>query len=541
MFNNTSIKSRLIFVLVLLSGLLLAIGLMGLISLANANAALKTVYEDRLVAVSLLDQVIRSINRTQLAITEGSNQEPARLPELASTVESELVLTGKAWNDYIATYLDPEEKILVAKFDLANKSLLDNGVNQVILASRNQDVKRVQDLIHGPMKTEYQVVRGILDSLIKLQIKVGKNQYEQSQNAYMRLRLVFAMLLAVGLTVAAMVGIWLIRSITHPVNYALQIAQAVAAGDLTRDVLVTSNNETGMLLQAMKEMTGSLERIVGEVRSGTDTISSASSQIAAGNLDLSSRTEQQASSLQETASSMEELTSTVKQNYENAVQANQLAVSASEVAQKGGEVVTDVIVKMASINESARKIVDIISVIDGIAFQTNILALNAAVEAARAGEQGRGFAVVATEVRNLAHRSASAAKEIKVLINDSVDKVDAGSKLVDQAGITMQEVVDSVKRVSDIVSEITSASQEQSTGIEQINHAITEMDNVTQQNASLVEEAAAAARAMQDQATNLAHVVSTFKTHALHTGQLLTRPSVARHGQNSPKYLPGGQ
>jgi methyl-accepting chemotaxis protein len=249
---------------------------------------------------------------------------------------------------------------------------------------------------------------------------------------------------------------------------------------------------------------------VRQVRSGTDTIATASNEIAAGNLDLSSRTEQQASSLEETAASIEELTGTVKQNADNARQANGLATSASEVAGKGGAVVAQVVDTMGSINESAKKIVDIIGVIDGIAFQTNILALNAAVEAARAGEQGRGFAVVAAEVRNLAQRSAGAAKEIKTLINDSVEKVDAGAKLVDQAGATMQEIVESVKRVTDIMGEITAATQEQTSGIDQINQAITQMDHVTQQNASLVEEAAAASESMQEQAANLAQVVSVF-------------------------------
>jgi len=272
----------------------------------------------------------------------------------------------------------------------------------------------------------------------------------------------------------------------------------------------------GQLMQALKDMNGSLAKIVGEVRSGTETIATASGQISRGNLDLSSRTEQQASSLEETASAMEELTGTVRQNSDNARQANTLALSASEVAVKGGAVVSQVVDTMGSINESARKIVDIIGVIDGIAFQTNILALNAAVEAARAGEQGRGFAVVATEVRNLAQRSAAAAKEIKTLIGDSVDKVVAGAKLVDQAGATMNEIVESVRHVTEIMSEITSASQEQTAGIEQVNQAISQMDQATQQNAALVEEAAAAAASMQDQAGSLVEVVGLFKLNARH-------------------------
>jgi len=304
------------------------------------------------------------------------------------------------------------------------------------------------------------------------------------------------------------------RSITRPLNEAVKIAQTVASGDLSAKIDMKSRDETGTLLLALKNMNENLVKIVGEVRTSTEAIGTASSQIASGNMDLSARTEAQASSLEETASSMEELTSTVRQNADNARRANSLAVTASEVAIKGGAVVSQVVVTMSSINESAKKIVDIIGVIDGIAFQTNILALNAAVEAARAGEQGRGFAVVASEVRSLAQRSALAAKEIKGLIGNSVEKVDAGSKLVDQAGVTMQEVVDSVQRVTAIMSEIMSASDEQSTGIEQINVAIGQVDDITQQNAALVEQAAAAAKSMQDQSRNLAHLVSVFKLKA---------------------------
>jgi methyl-accepting chemotaxis protein len=312
-------------------------------------------------------------------------------------------------------------------------------------------------------------------------------------------------------------GVVLTRGLTRQLGgepaYAGAIASRIAAGDLTVAVDLRQGDSNSMLF-AMKTMRDSLAAIVGQVRAGTDTIASASSQIASGNLDLSSRTEEQASSLEETASSMEELTSTVKQNADNARQANQLASSASEVAERGGTVVSQVVDTMASINDSSKKIADIIGVIDGIAFQTNILALNAAVEAARAGEQGRGFAVVASEVRTLAQRSAAAAKEIKLLIGDSVSKVDAGAKLVDHAGVTMTEIVASVRRVTDIMGEITSASQEQTSGIEQINVAVAQMDQVTQQNASLVEEAAAAAESMQEQAAKLAQIVAVFKLDA---------------------------
>ncbi|MGK5024272.1 methyl-accepting chemotaxis protein [Janthinobacterium sp. RB2R34] len=310
---------------------------------------------------------------------------------------------------------------------------------------------------------------------------------------------------------AAVLALLLTRNITRPLHEAVTVAQRVAQGDLSGHITVRSKDETGALMLALSTMNTSLVGIVQNVRNGTDTIATASAQISAGNMDLSSRTEQQASSLEETASSMEELTSTVKQNADSAREARDLANSASDVAVRGGTMVAEVVDTMAAINESARKIVDIIGVIDGIAFQTNILALNAAVEAARAGEQGRGFAVVATEVRNLAQRSASAAKEIKTLIDDSVTKVDQGSKLVDRAGATMDEVVQSVQRVNSIISDIASASEEQKTGIEQVNQAIAQMDQVTQQNAALVEEAAAASSAMQDQATALSQAVNVFQ------------------------------
>jgi len=317
--------------------------------------------------------------------------------------------------------------------------------------------------------------------------------------------IIFAVLLAGGATV------YLIRAITRPLDAAVVVARRVAGGDLSVQVDVTSNNEFGQLLGALRDMTGSLTGIVHEVRIESDVIATASNQIASGNMDLSLRTEQQASSIEETAASIEELTGTVRQNADNARQASQLAATASEVALRGGAVVANVVTTMDDIKDSARQIVDIIAVIDSIAFQTNILALNAAVEAARAGEQGRGFAVVASEVRSLAQRSAGAAKEIKELITNSVGKVDNGSRLVNQAGTTMDEIVRSVGRVTEIMGEISSASAEQSSGIEQIHQAISHMDQATQQNAALVEEAASAAYSLQDSASSLAARVSIFK------------------------------
>jgi methyl-accepting chemotaxis protein len=352
------------------------------------------------------------------------------------------------------------------------------------------------------------------DSLVALithqseQMEAGR---QQAEDTYHSGCILLGAAGLIALILGALLARVISRSITQPLIRAVGVAQAVAAGDLTSSVEIVAQDETGQLLQALSDMNTHLQNIVGQVRNGTETIASASGQIASGNMDLSSRTEQQAGSLEETASSMEQLTSTVKQNGDNARQANALAVSASDVAVRGGTIVSQVVETMGSINESSRKIADIIGVIDGIAFQTNILALNAAVEAARAGEQGRGFAVVASEVRSLAQRSAGAAKEIKELIVDSVEKVEAGSKLVNQAGATMDEIVASVKRVTDIVGEITAAGHEQEVGIEQINKAISQMDAVTQQNAALVEQAAAAAGSLQDLAGDLTRVMSVFK------------------------------
>jgi methyl-accepting chemotaxis protein len=356
-------------------------------------------------------------------------------------------------------------------------------------------------------------------------VKAGQDASAQTK----RTQALIMVLAAVAALLSLMVAFLATRSITTPLKEAVVVAQRVANGDLTSDIHVTSNDETGQMMEALRHMNASLIKIVAEVRMGTDSIAEASSEIASGNMDLSSRTEQQANSLGQTSSSMRELTDTVQQNADNARQANQLAAKASEVAVRGGSVVSHVIDTMGSITASSKKIVDIIGVIDGIAFQTNILALNAAVEAARAGEQGRGFAVVAAEVRNLAQRSAGAAKEIKALIGDSVDKVREGSTLVEQAGVTMEEVVASVRRVTDIMGEITSASQEQSVGIAHVNTTILEMDETTQQNAALVEEAAAAAASMQDQAANLARVVSVFKLDSSTTPALRRAPvSTAR-------------
>lgn len=354
-------------------------------------------------------------------------------------------------------------------------------------------------------------MRGMLDKIVDDHIKGGQVAFAEGSAAFAHARNMIIGVMIASIAIGLILAMWLAKIVSSPLKNAVDLAQSIASGDLTQRVEAESACETGQLIRALSEMNNSLLNVVTEVRAGTEQISHAATEIANGNLDLSSRTEEQAGSLEETASSMEEITATVKHNSDNARQANILSQTATSIAEKGGSVVSEVVSTMTSINDSSKKIVDIISVIDGIAFQTNILALNAAVEAARAGEQGRGFAVVASEVRSLAQRSASAAKEIKELINDSVEKVGQGTRLVDAAGTTMQEVVESVKRVSDMISEITAAGQEQSSGIDQINQAIIQMDSMTQQNSALVEEAAAASATMQDQAAKLVEVVSVFK------------------------------
>jgi len=364
-----------------------------------------------------------------------------------------------------------------------------------------------------------------ISALIDIQLKEAKAEHDRSEENFKQTVILFTVVVIVAIALGVAIGWTLIRAVTGPLNQVVDIARSVAAGNLTQAIDGSGKSETGLALAALKDMQDGLVKVVSTVRTGSEGVAGASAEIAQGNNDLSMRTEQQASALEETAASMEELSSTVKQNADSAKQANQLAQNASTVAIQGGNVVGQVVETMKGINESSRKISDIISVIDGIAFQTNILALNAAVEAARAGEQGRGFAVVASEVRSLAGRSAEAAKEIKTLINDSVERVEQGTVLVDQAGTTMTEVVNSIRRVTDIMGEISAASAEQSDGVNQVGEAVQQMDQVTQQNAALVEEMAAAASSLKTLAHDQVQAVSVFQ---LPSGTRLTGIGMSR-------------
>jgi methyl-accepting chemotaxis protein len=509
--GNLKIGARLAISFGVIVMLLLAIVGIAMAQMKQASGRMNNMLEDRYYKINLANDI-----RYNVAIIHKHMRNAALATDAIGVArETEEMTSRRAIN-----------RDLLDKFDKAintakGRSLFDQimEARKLDLANQHHMLKLLADgepaaaraLLNGAITASERHYTSLLDEITTLQEERMADEATQARTDFAQARtvLVTIAVLAVALTVLTA---WLAsRAITAPLNDAIGMARRVADGDLSARIEVKGSNETGQLLGALRDMNDSLSRIVTQVRSGTETIVTASAEIASGNLDLSARTERQASALEETASSMEELTSTVKMNGANALTGNELASSAADVAQRGKAVVSQVVETMQAINASSRRVVDIIGVIDGIAFQTNILALNAAVEAARAGEQGRGFAVVASEVRNLAQRSAAAAREIKQLITDSVAQVDAGSHLVGQAGKTMDEVVASVGRVSSVIAEISNASAEQTSGIEQINQAILEMDDVTQQNASLVEEAAAAAESMRLQAARLSEVVGVFR------------------------------
>jgi methyl-accepting chemotaxis protein len=524
--KNLKIGTRLGlgFAVVLL--LMLIIAATGMQRLASVGKATEDMMQNALVKERLANQWSNLLGPAivnSFAMVKATDPKAVAYFEKGRADKSALINPVQKKLEELLT--SPEEKKLYAGVADARGVVLATigKINKLKTEGKNEEAMEMADNQFAPALTVYEEAVAKLAAYQRDRIDGLAQDIEANHTTGETTLMVLS---GIALVLGALFAWRLTLGIVRPLGHAVEVAETVAAGDLSTHIEVESRDETGQLMHALREMNASLAKVVGEVRTGTETIATASGQIASGNQDLSSRTEEQASSLEQTAASMEELTSTVKQNADNARQANQLAVSASEVAVKGGSVVSQVVDTMGSINASSKKIVDIIGVIDGIAFQTNILALNAAVEAARAGEQGRGFAVVASEVRSLAQRSAAAAKEIKTLIGDSVEKVEEGSKQVEEAGRTMDEIVGSVKRVTDIMGEITAASQEQTSGIEQINQAITQMDQVTQQNAALVEEASAAAQSLQEQAGSLVQAVSVFKLDA--NAVATTRPGFTR-------------
>ncbi|MET0267437.1 MAG: methyl-accepting chemotaxis protein [Duganella sp.] len=513
-FYDLKIATKLLLSFGMVLLLTLIMGVSSILSTARVNQASSDMADNWMPSVRMAMELRGTVNemrRWELAHLLSDN--PAEYSDYQQRMAKTLDKFNEQRKAYEKLISSPEEQALITAFDQAwTPFMADHDKLVALSAAGNKDEARTISRTTSAKKLDE--LLDAVNKLVKLNVDGGDAASDAATATYNSARTTSIILLVLNIGIGLALAVAVARIVSAPLQEAVAAASAVAEGDLTHDISVKSACETGQLMQALKNMTDNLQGLVAQVRSGTDLIATASAEIASGNQDLSSRTEEQASSLEETASSMEELTSTVKQNADNARQANQLAKSASGIAARGGEVVGQVVGTMASINESSRKIEDIISVIDGIAFQTNILALNAAVEAARAGEQGRGFAVVASEVRNLAHRSASAAKDIKQLISDSVQKVEAGSQLVNEAGTTMTEIVNSITRVTDIMAEISSASNEQSDGIEQVNTAVTQMDQVTQQNAALVEESAAAAESMQSQAAQLSAIVAVFKLHA---------------------------
>ncbi|WP_425254122.1 methyl-accepting chemotaxis protein [Janthinobacterium sp. NFX145] len=520
MLNQMKVGTRLLaaFFCVALMGAVVA-GI-GIFNMGKIDTMAGQMYNHELLGLSYIKEANIALikvgrARSNFLLATTSEERAGRQADIAKYLEENKSNLAKAQ----PLFVTPAAKELFARFATVEAEYVSTLQQSLALAAAEPLAQRSAQLTALLAKTRQHAdeLDGVLDKLSLQKEARAKAAAEQASGVYQASRsFMIALVLgsvAAGLALGALITRGLTRQLGGEPAYAVRIAGAIAEGDLTVDIR-TASHDSASLLFAMKTMRDKLVGIVSQVRSGTDTINTASGEIAQGNLDLSSRTEEQASSLEETASSMEQLTSAVRQNADNARQANALAGAASDVAGKGGAVVGQVVQTMESINASSRKIVDIISVIDSIAFQTNILALNAAVEAARAGEEGRGFAVVASEVRNLAQRSASAAKEIKTLIGDSVEQVEIGSRLVHDAGKTMDEVVASVRQVADIMQEITAASAEQSAGIEQVNQAVLQMDQVTQQNAALVEEAAAAAESLQDQAQTLTELVGVFRLHA---------------------------
>ena len=512
-FKQLKLGARLGIAFAAVLALALFQGVFAISRLADVNGATQDIATNWMVATQALGRYSIGVNiQRQVEAEHVMATAAAEYDPLEKKLANARSLAEQGWKDYVATVETSEERALVDAVQAAERRYHETQAALLKSSRAAEGLKEeVKQAFNGESEQAVQALFQAINKATGYQSQGSDAAYALSQAEFSSTRWTVIALLLVAIAVGAALALFITRSITRPVAEAVQLARAVAGGDLSARIEVRSADEIGQLMQALADMTGKLGEIVHRIRNSSDSIATGSQEIATGNADLSQRTEEQASNLQQTAASMEQLTATVQQNTEAANQASQLASQASTVAEQGGQVVGRVVDTMEAIAQSSRKIADIIGTIDGIAFQTNILALNAAVEAARAGEQGRGFAVVAGEVRALAQRSAQAAREIKGLITESVEKVETGTGLVGTAGQTMAEIVTSVQRVSDLVNEISAASREQNSGIGQVGDAVQQLDQVTQQNAALVEESAAASDSLQQQARQLAEVVGFFR------------------------------
>ena len=509
--NRFKISTRVTALAGLMSLMLLGIGALGLWGIVQSNIALQSMYEDRMTATADIGavQALLLRNRLALAVAQVTPDE-ATIRSSTSTVEANIAAITRIWDGYLTRHHNEQEARLAKDFTENRRRFVQEGLLAALAALRANDIPGANKIVVEKVRPLYAPVGEGIEALVKLQFEEGKKAAEAADARYSMIRATAVASIIFGLLFAALFAAALVRGISRSLGHAIDVAQTIAQGDLTRSVHAQGQDEAAQVLHALDGMQRQLTGIVTNIRDGGESLASASEQISSGSHDLANRTEQQASALEQTAAAMEQLNATVQQNADNARQAQQLSASASAVAVKGGEVMGQVVSTMREIHTESGKISDIIGVIDGIAFQTNILALNAAVEAARAGEQGRGFAVVATEVRALAKRSADAAKEIKALISSSVERVGKGTELVNTAGNTMQEAVTAIQRVTTLMTDISAATAEQSSGMTQIGEAVQHMDQTTQQNAALVEELSAAAQSLQDQAQGQVETIAVF-------------------------------